>query len=600
VLLAAVAVGQSARSSTIPVSEIRPGMRGHGLTVFRGTTPERFDVEVIDVLHNFRPDMDLILVRTDHPILDHASTVAGMSGSPIYLDGRLAGAYAYGWPFGKDPIAGVTPIAAMLHEMRRPVRPDSFPGAEAIPGVSRRSGARRPRAVAGGAAPARFAGLPAYRGGGGEARTALDPLRAHAARTGPVARTADPRGMQRASTPLMLGGFTDATANQLGDLLEPFGFVTLQAGGSAADGSAGPQSFSDGGAIGVQLIRGDVTATAIGTITHVGRRRLVAFGHPMMNAGEIGLPTSTARVLHILASQSRSFKIAEAIGPRGTLVHDRQSAIVVDTELEAATVPVTLRIHGIEGAPRTEWRMEVASHRILTPVLAFAGIANALGATASDQTDVIFTAEMRVHIEGHGTVELEDKGYMSSGPNDAPRLSRLRMFELMEIAYGNPFEESRVLSAEVDLHVRFARDLWEIVDASVAAQEVDPGAQVNVHVVLRRFGQADRVRVVPVRVPTHAAGEQIELRMADMIHNVQRRWPSTSLAVSTKMPTRGLQFEGHVVRDLPPSALDALQLVNDSGRGTPFVTYDRQAVDVGEVLSGSARLRLQVRETPRR
>jgi hypothetical protein len=222
---------------------------------------------------------------------------------------------------------------------------------------------------------------------------------------------------------------------------------------------------------------------------------------------------------------------------------------------------------------------------------------------------------MKVNIEGHGTVELEDQGYMAMGPNDTGRLSRLRMFELMEIAYGNPFEDSRVLSAEVDLHVRFARDVWEIVDASTAVQEVDPGETINVRVLLRRFAQPDRTRVIPVDVPTHAAGETIELliepgdevdledpqprRMADMIATVRRRWASTSLVVSSKMPTRGLQFEGHVVRDLPASALDALQLVNDSGRGRPFITYDRQAVDIGEVLSGSARLRLSVRETPR-
>lgn len=608
VVMATVAVGQSGQPTTISVDEVRPGMTGYGLTVFRGTTPERFDVEVIDVLHNFRPDMDLILVRTDHPILDHASTVAGMSGSPIYLDGRLAGAYAYGWPFGKDPIAGVTPISAMFEEMGRPVRPDAFPGADAIPAMR----ARRSTPPSGPSP--RLAGLRPYTGGD---RSALDPLREHAERHGVTGRSSDPRGMQRASTPLMLGGFTDQMANQLGDLLEPFGFLALQAGGGAREGQGtGAQRFVDGGSIGVQLIRGDVTATAVGTVTHVGRRRLVAFGHPMMNAGEIGLPTSTARVLHILASQSRSFKIAEGEQPLGTLIHDRQSAIVVDTGLEAHTVPVKLRIHGVQGAPRSEWNMEVVSHRVLTPILAFAGIANAVGATASDQTDVIYTADMKVEIEGYGTVELQDRGYMGMGPNDTRTLSGLRAFDLMEVAYGNPFEESRVLSVEVDLRVRFARDVYEIVDASVRGREVDPGSTVDVQVVLRRFGQPDRTRVVPVRIPTHAAGEQIELtiepgnavdieepeprNMADMIQNVRRRWPVTTLAVSAKMPSRGLRFQGHVVTDLPGSALDSLQLLNDSGRGQPFVTYDRQVVEVGEVLDGQARLRLQVRETPRR
>ena len=108
---------------TISVEHIKPGMTGFGLSVFRGTKPERFPVEVIDVLHRFRPGQDLILVRTPHPLLNETKAVAGMSGSPIYLDGKLAGAYAYGWPFSTEPVVGVTPIANMLAELARPLDP---------------------------------------------------------------------------------------------------------------------------------------------------------------------------------------------------------------------------------------------------------------------------------------------------------------------------------------------------------------------------------------------------------------------------------------------------------------------------------------------
>src|ERR1700712_2674283 len=121
VMLFASAGFTQAAPHTMPISEIRPGMRGYGLSVFQGTTPERFDVEVIDVLRNFRPDQDMVLIKTPHPLLDHAGSVAGMSGSPIYLDNRLVGAYAYGWAFGKDPVAGVTPIVNMLRELDRPL-----------------------------------------------------------------------------------------------------------------------------------------------------------------------------------------------------------------------------------------------------------------------------------------------------------------------------------------------------------------------------------------------------------------------------------------------------------------------------------------------
>jgi hypothetical protein len=607
--VAAAAVGQSRARTTIDVSEITRGMRGYGLTVFQGTQPERFEVEVVDVLHNFRPNMDLILVRTEHPILEHARTVAGMSGSPIYLDGRLAGAYAYGWPFGRDPIAGVTPIASMFAEMNRPVRPDAFPGADRLSPVPRR---RRSQAGPTRPSSARLAGLSPYLAE--SRRSAFSPLEEHAARSD--ARPASgPRGMMPASTPVMLGGMTDQIANLLADRLEPFGLMALQAGGSGtAHGSTAPH-FVDGGAISVQLIRGDMTATPIGTVTHVGRNRTVAFGHPMMNAGEVGLPTGTARVLHILASESRSFKIAEAQEPLGTLIHDRQPTIVIDNAHQAETIPVRIRIRGVRDAPKTEWNVEVAAHRILSPVLVFSAIANAMQTTASDQTDVMYTATSTVEIEGRRPIEVEDVGYMASGPNDPGTISRLRLFDLMEVAYGNPFEETRVRRVEVELAVRFERDVYEIVDAAIASTEVDPGSTVNVHVRLRRRGQPDRTRIFPIEVPMRAAGESVQIKITsgsrvsleqpqprsvdDLVRIVQRRLPSTQLAISLKMPSRGMTFSGHVVNDLPPSALDALSMVNDTENSRPFVTYDRQLHDMGSVLHGSATLTLRVRETPR-
>jgi hypothetical protein len=615
-LLAAVAAGQSRPQTTIGVDEIQPGMRGYGLTVFRGTQPERFDVEVIGVLHNFRPDMDLILIRTDHPILDHASTVAGMSGSPIYLDGRLAGAYSYGWSFGKDPVAGVTPIASMLAEMGRPVRPDSFPGADQLPPirpprVTRPEARSGPRAHRRGAPNRRLAGLSPYLAS--TRRTPVDVLRDHVARFGDASR-AGPQGMLRAATPLMLAGFTDTSAAALGEQLEPYGLLALQAGGGERS-SGTPPAFVDGGAIGVQLVRGDVSATAIGTVTHVGPRRTIAFGHPMLNAGEVGLPTSTARVLHILASESRSFKIGEADTPLGTLIHDRQPTIVVDNQLEAETIPVTVRVRGVDGAPRTEWNMEVASHRVLSPLLTLSAISNALEATASDQTDVMFTATGRVTLADHGEITVVDRGYSGAGASDARALSQLRIFELMEVAYGNPFEETRIRRVELDLDLRFARDAVQIVDASVASHEVDPGRPVNVHVVLRRYGRRDETRIIQVPIPTSASGQEIEVKLeagddvdleepiprsvSDLVQIVRSRLPATELVASLKMPSRGLRFEGHVVHHLPGSALDSLQLANDTEGGAPFVTQVRRRLEVGEVLYGSATLQLQVREAPR-
>jgi hypothetical protein len=609
--VAAFAV-DSIRVATIGTDEIRPGMKGYGLTVFRGTRPERFDVEVIDVLHNFRPDQDLILIRTAHPVFERATVVAGMSGSPIYLDGKLAGAYAYGWMYGKEPVAGVTPIANMLVELERPLDPAIWRALSTLPDVSAGPKASKPDRR-------RIAGLPPFLGQ--KRLGAFGELRQHAARLGIGDRSrpdATP-GFRPVATPVMMGGFDRSVIDAVGAELEQFGLVPLQAGGGRSGRRTGkksrPPRYVHGSAVGVQLIRGDINATATGTVTHVSKRRLVAFGHPLMNAGQTALPATTARVLHVLASDRRSFKISEPISPLGTLVHDRQSAIVVDTGLKADTVPVTIRVDGVKGAPRTEWKVEVASNRLLTPILTYVSIANAVRATASDRSHAIFTANSRVAVEGHGTIAVADVGYTSVGVGTGRALRGLRLFDVLGASYGNPFEETRVRSVEVDLSLRYARDVVEIVDAMVAQKEVDPGRPVNVYVTLRRQGEPVEVRIVEVPIPPSAAGSGVELSLrpgddvriehprpeslSDLFEIVKSGYPSTSLVISTKLPSQGLKMFGHVVHGLPPSVLDSLQLANQGEPAKPFATYRHTVVPLGRVVAGSTTLKLKVRETPR-
>lgn len=607
-LVTAVAFGQVRGTSdrVIGVSEITPGMRGYGLTVFRGTEPERFDVEVIDVLHNFRPDQDLILIRTPHPILEDAHVVAGMSGSPIYLDGRLAGAYAYGWPFSQDPVAGVTPIANMMVEMRRAVRPEAFVGARPLAGRG-----LVPSRLAG----PHLAGLPAYRGDPDV--TATTALEAHAARVGAL-RTPSGTTLIPAATPLLLGGFDDAVVRLLDEQLGGFGLMALQAGGAGARTPPpnAPTAFVNGGAVGVQIVRGDIASTAVGTITYVEGGRAVAFGHPMLNAGQTSLPTALVRVLHILSSSNRSFKISEPIGPLGALVHDRQSGVVVDSGTTAATVQARVRITGIADAPRTEWNFEVASHRVLTPILLNAAILNAVAATASDSTDATFEATSRVWIDGRaGPETVVDRGYSQLGAANAATLRQLRLFALLEAIYGNPFAPAQATRVEIDIAIDYARQTVAILDAAVPALEVDPGATVPVRVVLRRFGRDEEIRIVPVRIPEHAAGQTVQIDIQpgpavhlehpqprdldELIRGVRERYSATSMVVSLQTPFRGLRFSGHVAHHLPSSALDSLQLTNDSDRNRPFVTFDRHEVGLDQVASGGARIEVTVRRTPR-
>jgi hypothetical protein len=586
------------------VAEIQPGMQGYGLTVFRGHTPERFAVSVIDVLHQFRPGQDLVLVRTEHPQLEKAVTVAGMSGSPIYLNDRLIGAYAYGWTFGKEPIAGVTPISNMLSELTRPIDPQIWKvlgtmPTQLSPAVPAKTPKRAQRSHPGTV----FAGLDTRR-----KELDLDgaPL--------PNTRYGVPLP---AATPLLLSGLGPQSTGLLERELAPLGLVPVQGSASGAGTVAGTANkFVDGGSIGVQLARGDISMMAVGTVTHVQGQRLIGFGHPMLNAGQVALPTCNARVVHVLSSQMRSFKLAEPAGPLGVLVQDRQAAIVVDQTMRAELLPVRVKIHGLQGAPRDEWNIEVATHRMLTPGLVMTAIGNALEASAIDRTDSVLAIESQVEIAGHGTHKTSDVVFTSAGAADSGVLSRLRMFGAVTAAYANPFENTRVTRVQVDMHVRHERDVLNVIDAQLPSDEVDPGSTVQVTVTLRRFDETEQQQVIPVHIPKSAAGETLELliepgdevdlehpkpnSLDDILHALRDSYSGMSLVVSTRLPQHGVKLRGHLVRSLPDSMLDTFQPANQSDRGSLFSIYERKELPLGHAVTGSARLKLQVRDEPLR
>ncbi len=572
--------------TTIAPSEVRPGMHGYGLTVFRGTEPERFDVEVIDVLENFRPDQDLVLIKTPHPLLDHAGSVAGMSGSPIYLEDRLLGAYAYGWSFGKDPIAGVTPIANMLRELDRPllhmlqpVAPEKRPKAPRLGSYS--SGPRDA-----------FAGL---------AR---------------ALHRSEGAQFQPATTPLLVGGMAPNVAALLRDKLAPLGLEVLEAaGGSSSKAKQGPTKYVDGGAIAVSLIRGDVQATAVGTVTHVAGQRAIAFGHPMLELGELALPTATARVLHVLASERSSFKIAEALVPLGALIHDRQSAIVVDSKQQARSIPVDITLRGIPEGQRAQWHMEVADQHTLTGSLVLTALASAVGASVNDATDTMFSADSVVTLRGHGARRVHDEGFSAAGAGHPLALARLRAFELLEAAYENPFERVDIERIAITLDMRFGRDVSEIVAAQLAKDELDPGEPARVVLTLRPYEGALEQRVLEVPLPATYAGEHLELEFSnaeraklplplprsfdDVLHAIEVGYPASSVAVGIERKGRGLRVAGHVLRDLPGSALDALDTLHDTSRSISFLSEPYLTVPMGRIVVGSAKLGLDVRVAAR-
>lgn len=588
----ALAIAQSAPTPrTISVDELRPGMRGYGLTVFNGTRPERFEVEIVGTLRNFRPRQDLVLIRTTHPILQRANTVGGMSGSPIFVDDKLVGAYAYGWEFGNEPIAGVTPISNMLAELARPRRtpPGMVPGFSVpvpIGGPTSEGGARRQAALEHVTTQLQLARAPVHTPFG-----ALAPL----------------------SIPLHVAGMSRGAVQFLADALEPMGIVPMQAAGTGSGSvtASVPSHYEPGGSVSVQLISGDISAAGTGTVTWVRGPEVLAFGHPMLELGEVSLPASLSRVSWILSSSRRSFKIAEPVRPLGALVQDRPSTIIVDERESAPTVPVRVRIHGNDGAPRNEWNVTVAYHRALFARLVGSVVATSLETAAGDHADAAYTIEARVQTRTKGTLSFTDVGATLSGPSAISPLS-MSFYEAVDRLTDNAFEPVRIDRVEVDVTLRWQRELYYVRNVSLSQAEAAPGSTVQLQISLGQYAGAPITRTVPIEVPRAMAGREMEIEVVsgseavpdlaepesvdDLVRNLTTSYPDDALVVIVRMPGQGALIRGRALYNLPASAVDALRPGASTDGAELMANVRRTVVPVGRIVLGRDRVRLHVRE----
>jgi hypothetical protein len=567
--LPAVARSGPAAVRTISAEDVKPGMKGYGLTVFSGTEPEKFDVEVVAVVPNFLLKQSIILIRCSHPIVDKAGIIGGMSGSPIYLEGKLAGALAYGWHFQKEPLAGVTPIGDMLEVLRRTWRGDV---------------GRTPFSM--------VAALPPFDAASRHGRVAYETLHESVARDG--------GGYSFSATPLSLSGFLGAARQMLEEVLAPFGLEPTQGGGAGASASD-PGAFVAGGAIGVQLIRGDMSATGIGTVTYVDGEDVLAFGHPMFNMGEGALPVATARIHAVIAALSRSNKLGSPLAEHGALRQDRQAAISARTDARAPMVPMQVRVRDERARRDARYAVEIASHPLLTPRLVHAALVNIILNAASDAEDVTADIEGTMRLKGRDApITLRDTGASRQGLT--PLASYFRPAGLVGAVLDNPFEDAEIESLDFEVQLRYGLEVSTVIAAYVTAEAPAAGETIAVHVRLRAYGGDERIVSFPLRVPNVPEGTSVTVEVGggdaivppmatpqsleDVLANVQRFFPAKSIVVGTSVPRECIALRGRLIDQLPDSAAAALKPVlgNDqveSYRAASFETYPTAHVVAG-------------------
>jgi hypothetical protein len=571
-----------------PLAKIRPGQAGYGMTTFSGTTPERFEFEVIGVQRNFVPHQDIILVRSTDPKLAVSGFWRGMSGSPLYIEGKLACAFSYGFAFNKVAMGGCTPLEYMKRE-GLDIKRRSAPGS--IAPISSLSEWKTVTPT--GSIDDLFGGPRA------SWMTAM-PRRAAPAR--PLTDEA-----MTASVPLALGGFTAPAFAEVERLFAGYPIAPMRTGGGSGTPGEGPTEFLPGASISVQLIRGDMSAAATGTVSYVDGPQVLAFGHPMFQAGEFYAPVASAQVQTVVASAQFPFVIASPARELGSLVQDRQSTIMADTRLKSRMIPLDIYINRkpLGGtADKVEFHVEIIDDRFLTPAMAGAAAMNAMTHYLPDRDHVTAKIDSLVELDaGAGELRFTDFLYAEDGAGSV--IGGVRGLRALAALAFNPFTPTKATRVRLDVDLSFTADYGEIKELRMRRSELIVGRN-TIDVVMHTAGGVEVVESVPFDVPASMAGAVVQLEVSagdaarldaappvdlpTLLAAFRKLLPGNVWAVTLHAPDEGVAVEGIAVRDLPPSAHDKLRPATTGQRVMSYRAVARSVAPSKRVLNGGASL----------
>src|SRR3984893_4757179 len=465
---------------TIGVSQIRTGMRGVAYTVFEGVKPESMDVEVLGILHNVNgPKGDIILVRLHGQKVEYTGVVAGMSGSPVYFDGKLAGAIAFRiGEFSKEPIAGVTPIADMLEISAL----DRSPAEE--------TSAVRPsiNVVAGKTAePGDASSLPSS---SPDFANYLKPI----------------------ETPLAFNGFSEQAVQLFSGQLGAAGIMPVMGAGSVSDEKQ-PEPLEAGSAISAILVRGDMDIEATCTVTYVDADRLLACGHPLLQFGSVDLPMNKAEVLATLPSPLNAFKIVNTTEPVGTFVQDRHTGIMGVFNRQPEMIPVTLSIHSSTGVK--QFHYEVLNNPKLTPVALMVTVFNALHGVNEFGEEITYRLSGSIGVKGFPEVTMRNMFAPSENAQPAAMQAAISLGERFGRIYDNPYSAAAVAGVKLDFDLVRERRWARLESARTSVTEARPGEEIMLETVLAPYRGERIVQQIPVKIPTSASKGTLRILVSD-------------------------------------------------------------------------------------
>jgi hypothetical protein len=581
----ALAAALSAQTALFPLKDIKPGMRGTGRTVFSGNKIEDFQVEILGVLDNAGPKESLILARLSGGPLEHTGVMQGMSGSPVYIDGKLAGAVAMAFPFAKDPIAGIRPIEAMVR-----IPTGQSPTSPAPPPASQRA-------------------------------VLFDRDLTRGFPKVAAALTGEPR-MIEIATPVSFGGFSHATLDAFAPQLRSLGLEPRQgvtSGGKIEPGMGNPADLKPGSMISVQLMSGDLSVGADGTVTHIDGNHIYAFGHRFLDIGSTALPFARAEVLTLLANTNTSFKLSTAKEWMGAIYQDRNTAVAGELGKKPSLVPVSIEVTS-GGRVVDTYRMNMVDDMLLSPLL----LQMAVFSTIDETERTVGASSVRItgEAEFNGTTPPIRFNNLLAGDNGSALQASLSAAMPLAFVMQSGFDSLRLKRIALTLEAYDRKKQLTIDGVTAARREVRAGDKVRLNISLTGDNGFEVVRQIDYQVPIGCQPGPLYFTVSDansaniadyrQVLGASMRTPAQLLSVvnslhsNTKAYVRvwradpAFQLEG---ADLPdPPASVALILAN-SQAGAANISQNRNSkidqieLDAGDMaVSGTKTIQVDVKE----
>jgi hypothetical protein len=595
-VIAALFAFSAAAQQTMPLSQIHKGMRGYGVTVFEGTRLDRFDVEILGVLNNIGPGQDLILAKVDSPVVQRAGVIAGMSGSPIYIDGKVIGALAYSWQFSKEPIAGITPIDQMLK-------------------IAEAGGSRN-------------AELPAARMSAGDFLKAITDhktdelfakMQSGLASASPASTMS---GAKPIAVPLSLSSFAPETVARFAPWFDSMGFVAVPSGSTSSSTTAAATgakaNFQPGDAVGAVLLNGDFNVAATGTVTVVDGDQIYAFGHPFLDMGEVSFPMAKSEVVTVLPNLASSFKFANTGAIVGAFKQDRANGIMGTVGKSADMIPIDLTVDG--SGPVKNYHVNIVRHSQLSPlILAMAAdsvVANAQRA-AGERTVML---ESEIKLKGFSEPIVLHEGWAGAQARQAiPQYLAIVAGYLMS----NEFRQADIESVKLHLRHDDGLKIAKLLEASVDTPptgRIVPGDTVKVRVMLKPFRGEPFTETFDVKIPDNQAPgpaylllgsgslmNQIDFSLVppdprtleQVLGVLARLRPSTDLTLGLYSQSDGAVTAGVYLPDLPPTmrAVVAGDTSNGAQAAVKYHPAEHQARPLGYIVDGALKIDLDIKPT---